>query len=589
MASETPVKLELWKNIRKLLPYLKDDKVLFFWGLFAMVIVTVLGLLDPLILAHIIDYSIPKHSIQDMYLYAGIYVMVIIASGLVSYLQILTLSKLGIKLITRFKSTVFAHLLKLPVSYFDQNPIGELISRVESDSERVKSLFSDLSIAIIGNLLYFTGVFIVLLIRNWKITIYIVIPVIFTVIAYWYLVRYLSKFYRRARELYAVVTAQLTEFIQAMPVIQLFNRQQYFLNKVSETSQARKKVELRASFLEYSTQGFFILLFEIVFVVVIILMTAPKILAGVMTIGSLIVFIQYISRIIYPLMNLSENAMQVQRSFVSLQRIMDLTTLPSEESSHRGNIIPTFQHTIEFRHVWFAYKEDEWVLRDVNFTIARGEKIALVGASGSGKTTTISLLSGFYPVTKGEILVDGINILELDFASWRKKIGLILQDVFLFPGNILENIRIYNTNISEESVIKAVEMVSATDFVAQLPYGYQTELSERGQNISQGEKQLLSFARAIVFDPEIIIMDEATASIDPQTEAKIQGSMASMLQNKTALIVAHRLTSVLDADQIFLFDAGEIVAKGTHQEMYNNSPEYQRLVDLQFLNTKEEA
>jgi len=589
MASETPVKLELWKNIRKLLPYLKDDKVLFFWGLFAMVIVTVLGLLDPLILAHIIDYSIPKHSIQDMYLYAGIYVMVIIASGLVSYLQILTLSKLGIKLITRFKSTVFAHLLKLPVSYFDQNPIGELISRVESDSERVKSLFSDLSIAIIGNLLYFTGVFIVLLIRNWKITIYIVIPVIFTVIAYWYLVRYLSKFYRRARELYAVVTAQLTEFIQAMPVIQLFNRQQYFLNKVSETSQARKRVELRASFLEYSTQGFFILLFEIVFVVVIILMTAPKILAGVMTIGSLIVFIQYISRIIYPLMNLSENAMQVQRSFVSLQRIMDLTTLPSEESSHRGNIIPTFQHTIEFRHVWFAYKEDEWVLRDVNFTIARGEKIALVGASGSGKTTTISLLSGFYPVTKGEILVDGINILELDFASWRKKIGLILQDVFLFPGNILENIRIYNTNISEESVIKAVEMVSATDFVAQLPYGYQTELSERGQNISQGEKQLLSFARAIVFDPEIIIMDEATASIDPQTEAKIQGSMASMLQNKTALIVAHRLTSVLDADQIFLFDAGEIVAKGTHQEMYNNSPEYQRLVDLQFLNTKEEA
>jgi ATP-binding cassette subfamily B protein len=245
--------------------------------------------------------------------------------------------------------------------------------------------------------------------------------------------------------------------------------------------------------------------------------------------------------------------------------------------------MPVFEHEICFQNVWFAYKDEEWVLKDVSFCIPKGKKIALVGASGSGKTTSVSLLCGFYPVQKGKITVDGIPLTELEFRAWRTKIGLILQDIFLFPGSILENVRVYNDNISVNQVKKAVSIVQLDDFIEALPMGLDSELSERGQNISQGEKQLISFARALAFNSEIIVMDEATASIDPQTEAKIQRTMQNVFADKTALVVAHRLTSVLDADEILFFSAGEIVARGNHHELMKSSEDYRKLVELQLL------
>ncbi|MDZ4181688.1 MAG: ATP-binding cassette domain-containing protein, partial [Candidatus Cloacimonadaceae bacterium] len=233
--------------------------------------------------------------------------------------------------------------------------------------------------------------------------------------------------------------------------------------------------------------------------------------------------------------------------------------------------------------VWFAYKEEEWILKDVSFRIPKGAKIALVGASGSGKTTTVSLLCGFYPIQKGRILVDGVPLSELDFRAWRRKIGLILQDIFLFPGSILENVRVYNDLVPETKVKEAINIVQMDDFIRNQHYGLQTELAERGQNISQGEKQLISFARALAFDAELIVMDEATASIDPQTEAKIQRTMHKVFANATAVVVAHRLTSVLDADEILLFSEGRIIDRGTHQSLMNSSVDYRKLVELQML------
>jgi ABC-type multidrug transport system fused ATPase/permease subunit len=246
-----------------------------------------------------------------------------------------------------------------------------------------------------------------------------------------------------------------------------------------------------------------------------------------------------------------------------------------------------FEKEIRFEHVWFAYKDDDWVLKDVSFTIPKGKMIALVGASGSGKTTSVSLLCGFYPVQKGKITVDGIPLTELAFRAWRAKIGLILQDIFLFPGSILENVRVYNDNVSAKLVQEAVSIVQLNDFIESLPMGIDSELSERGQNISQGEKQLISFARALAFNAEIIVMDEATASIDPQTEAKIQRTMHNVFANKTAVVVAHRLTSVLDADEILFFNAGEIAARGTHRELMKSSDDYCKLVKLQLLQQDE--
>jgi len=569
--------------LRLLYPYIKKDRGLLLFGLFAMLITSGLRLLDPLILAHIIDKSIPNNNMAEMFRYGIFFVVVVIFSGLLSYLQIVLLSRLGIKIITQFKSQVFNHLLKLPIPWFNEQPVGELIARVESDSERVKVLFSDLSIMIIGNLLFFAGVFLVLFLREKMITLLILPAVVIAIITYYYLIRYLSKFYRQIREKYAEVTARITDFVQGMQLVQVLNQEARVIRELDEASRAKKRLETRTSFIEYGSQSVFMFVFSVLFIVLIIKVSAPRILTGMISLGTLIIFIQYMYRMIWPLMNISENVMQIQRSFVSLKRILELTELPTEDELFTGSELPVFEHEIVFDHVWFAYKAEEWVLKDVSFCIPKGSQIALVGASGSGKTTTISLLCGFYPVQKGRILVDGKPLSELDFRAWRAKIGLILQDIFLFPGSILENVRVYNDDVSDTGVEQAISIVQMDDFIRHQEGGLDAELAERGQNISQGEKQLISFARALAFKPEIVIMDEATASIDPQTEAKIQRSMQEVLSGKTAVIVAHRLTSVLGADNILFFKEGEIIDHGKHQDLLQSSAEYRKLVELQLL------
>lgn len=518
-----------------------------------------------------------------MFRYGIFFVVVVIFSGLLSYLQIVLLSRLGIKIITQFKSSVFKHLLKLPIPWFNQQPVGELIARVESDSERVKVLFSELSIMIIGNMLFFVGVFVVLFTREPGITALMVPAILVSIVVYWFLIKYLSKFYKRIRERYADITAKITDYVQGMQLIQVLNQEERVIKELEESSKAKKNLETKTSFIEYGSQGVFMFIFNVVFVVAIILISAPKILVGAITLGTLIIFVQYMYRMIWPLMHISENVMQIQRSFVSLKRILELTELGTEDELFTGSKQPSFDHEIVFEDVWFAYKDEEWILKGVSFTIPKGSQLALVGASGSGKTTAISLLCGFYPIQKGHILIDGQELSSLDFRAWRSKIGLILQDIFLFPGSILENVRVYNDEVPDEDVHKAINIVQLDEFIHNQELGLDAELAERGQNISQGEKQLISFARALAFHPELIIMDEATASIDPQTEAKIQRTMKTVLSGKTAVIVAHRLTSVLEADQILFFKDGEIIDRGNHHELMQTSEEYRKLVELQML------
>jgi len=574
--------------LKLLFPFVKKDLGLLFFGLFAMLITSGLRLLNPLILAQIIDHSIPEKNMAQMFQYGFYFIAVVMLSGVLSYLQISLLSRLGIKIITKFKSNVFSHLLKLPVSWYNKQPVGELIARVESDSERVKVLFSDLSITIIGNILFFIGGFVVLFILQWQITIYILPAIILCGIGYWFLFKYLNKFFRLIRERYAIITAKITDYVQGIQMIQALNQEKRALKDVEKASLAKKKVEVHTQIIEYGSQSIFSFMINVVFIIIVILVSAPKIIAGTLTVGILIVFIQYIYQLVWPLMQISENVMQIQRSFASLKRILELTELPTEDDIFTGTRLPVFEQEIKFENVWFAYKENEWILKDISFTIPKGKKIALVGPSGSGKTTIVSLLCGFYPVEKGRILIDGVPLSEMNFRDWRKKIGLILQDVYLFPGSILENVRVYNDQVGEDKVQKAISIVQLDEFIRKLPEGINAELAERGQNISQGEKQLISFARALAFAAEIIIMDEATASIDPQTEAKIQRSMEKLLAGKTALIVAHRLTSVLDADEILYFSNGRITARGKHQDLLQKSPEYQKLVELQMLKVQDE-
>ena len=569
--------------IHLLYPFIKKDIGLLGFGLFAMLCTSALQLVYPLILANIVDKSIPSGNVSQMYRYGAMFIAAVLVSGALTYLQTILLSKLGVKVITKFKAEVFRHLLTLPVEWFNKQAVGELIARVESDAERVKALFSDLSIRIIGNLLFFIGIFLVMFLKEWHVAAYILPGIIVGVIAYYYLIKYLSKFYRQIREKNALVTAKITDYVQGVPIIQSLNLQNKVYNDLRNASDDKYKLETKTTYLEYGAQSFFMFLFEVFFIVMIIRITAPQILAGIVTLGTLIVFIDYTYRMIWPLMSISENVMQIQRSFVSLKRILELNELQSEDEIFTGKRLPTFEHEIRFENVWFAYNNEDWVLKDISFTIPKGKKIALVGPSGSGKTTTVSLLCYFYQAQKGQILVDGVPLSEIDFRAWRRKIGLILQDVFLFPGSILENVRVYNDAISEEKVKEAINVVQLDEFIQEQRLGLDTELAERGQNISQGEKQLISFARALAFDAEIIVMDEATASVDPQTEARIQHSMERVFANKTVVVVAHRLTTILDADEILFFDKGRIIHRGTHQQLLNESSEYRKLVTLQMI------
>ena len=569
--------------IHLLYPFIKKDIGLLGFGLFAMLCTSALQLVYPLILANIVDKSIPSGNVSQMYRYGAMFIAAVLVSGALTYLQTILLSKLGVKVITKFKAEVFRHLLTLPVEWFNKQAVGELIARVESDAERVKALFSDLSIRIIGNLLFFIGIFLVMFLKEWHVAAYILPGIIVGVIAYYYLIKYLSKFYRQIREKNALVTAKITDYVQGVPIIQSLNLQNKVYNDLRNASDDKYKLETKTTYLEYGAQSFFMFLFEVFFIVMIIRITAPQIMAGIVTLGTLIVFIDYTYRMIWPLMSISENVMQIQRSFVSLKRILELNELQSEDEIFTGKRLPTFEHEIRFENVWFAYNNEDWVLKDISFTIPKGKKIALVGPSGSGKTTTVSLLCYFYQAQKGQILVDGVPLSEIDFRAWRRKIGLILQDVFLFPGSILENVRVYNDAISEEKVKEAINVVQLDEFIQEQRLGLDTELAERGQNISQGEKQLISFARALAFDAEIIVMDEATASVDPQTEARIQHSMERVFANKTVVVVAHRLTTILDADEILFFDKGRIIHRGTHQQLLNESSEYRKLVTLQMI------
>ncbi|MFO8144645.1 MAG: ABC transporter ATP-binding protein [Candidatus Syntrophosphaera sp.] len=573
--------------IKLLFPYVKKDLGLLGFGLFAMLLTSATQLIYPLILAEIVDKSIPSGSVESMYRYGFLFVGVVLVSGLLSYLQIVLLSRLGIKIITKFKAQVFRHLLTLPIEWFNKQQVGELIARVESDAERVKMLFSELSIRIIGNVFFFIGVFVVMFLREWRISIYILPSMTIAIVGYYFLIRYLARFYRMIRERYAVVSAKITDYVQGMPIIQALNQQQKVYDDLAEASHAKYRLETRTSFIEYGSHSVFMFVFEVLFFILIVRMMSPRIIAGAVTLGTLIVFVDYIMRMIWPLMQISENVMQIQRAFVSLKRILELTELSSEDVMFTGTKLPSFEHEIRFENVWFAYKDEEWILKDVSFSIPRGKTIALVGASGSGKTTTMSLLCGFYPVQKGRILVDGVPLSEIEFRAWRRKIGLILQDIFLFPGSILENVRVYNDIIPEDKVKEAINIVQLDEFIRNQHLGLDSELAERGQNISQGEKQLISFARALAFEAEVIIMDEATASIDPQTEAKIQRSMKKVFSDKTAVIVAHRLTSVLDADEILFYHEGRIIHRGKHAELMKISPEYRRLVELQLVGSEE--
>lgn len=569
---------------RRIGAYVAEYRGLFAVGIAAMLLMTAANLAGPLILRSIIDDSIPKADSPGMVLRALAFVGVIALSGAITYAGSIVVARLGLNVVTKIKAEVFSHLLTLPVSYFDAHPVGELMARVESDSEKVKQLFSEIGIVLVNELFFFAGVLAICFALDPGVTIWIAValpPILAFVIVFFDRLRVL---YDRSRAMWARISASVAESVQGIELLRAFDRVAWAEARLDETARAKRANDIRSSMLEYGAMSGLGFLVGPVFMAAIVLAVAPRIIAGALTLGTLLVFLEYGRRLLEPIMAIAENVRGLQQARVSLARILGILSLESEPGSitEPASPLPAFERSIDFEGVWFAYKDEAWILRDLSFSLPKGSTVAIVGPSGSGKSTAVSLLCRFYDPQKGRILVDGRPLGELDLPGWRRKIGLVLQDVYLFPGDLLENVRIYDDSIDEYRARAALDAVGTSAFVDRLPLGIRAEIRERGSNLSGGERQLVAFARAIAFGPEIIVLDEATASVDARTERRIREGMAQLLRGRTALIIAHRLSSIVDADEIIFLKEGRIAARGRHGELLERCPEYAELVRLQF-------
>ena len=567
----------------RLSAYLAGSKGLFATGFLAMVAVTSCNLGGPLILRAIIDRCIPSGDLRGMLLWALAYLGLVVVSGLLTYLELTVIARLGLDVVTKVKKDVFSHLLTLPVAYFDEHPVGELMARTESDGEKVKELFSNAGISLCVSVLLLAGMLGVCFALEPRVTFWIAICLPFAIAGVIFFYDRLRPMYDKSRKLWAGITASVTEYVQGVEVLRAFGRVAWAEEALDEKGRALRDNDAKAGFLEVAAMGGLGFLIGPLFMAAVMVFVSPGILAGAMSLGTLLVFLDYGARLFDPLMGIAENVRGIQQSRVSLKRIFGILDLPPEPGSGVAGAAPSLDSMIEFRNVWFAYKGEDWVLEDVSFSMPLGTTTALVGPSGSGKTTTVGLLCRFYRPQRGQILVDGRALDELDLERWRRMIGLVLQDSYLFPGPVLENVRVYDDGLPEARIREALATAQAADFVERLPGGIGAELRERGSNVSAGEKQLLSFARAVAFDPRIVVLDEATASIDVKTERRIKECMATLLAGRTALVVAHRLSSVMSADQILYFKDGRVVARGTHDELMEAFADYAELVRLQFL------
>ena len=571
-----------WKYGKKLASYIEAYKGYAIPGLAVMVVITFGRVVQPLILKEIIDKAVPAADTSLLLRYALLYFAIVLVVGLLTYVGNILVSKLGLSIVTTIKQDMFSHLLTLPVSYFDAHPVGELMSRTENDTEKVRDLFSNLGVTFVVSVLMMLGMFGVTFVLAPALSLVMFgVTAAFLVLLLVFFGR-LLPLYEASRSLYAKVLSKVTEFVQGMEIVKVFDRTKWAIESLDRTGREKQKNDVRVSIFEYSAMSALDSLVGPLFIVVLILMYGPRVLSGGMSLGTLLLFFEYGASLLRPVVEIAESIRRMQQARTSLRRIMAIMSLPSEAGLKKATEA-VFEREISFEHVWFAYKDEDWVLKDVSFSIPKGSLTAVVGASGSGKSTTVGLLCGFYRATKGRIVIDGLALDDLDIVSWRKKTGLVLQDVYLFPGSVLENVRVYNDAVPAERVEAALGNVYAAAMVGNLPGGLEANLWERGGNLSAGEKQLLAFARALAAEPELVILDEATSNIDMDREERIRRSMDVLLEGRTSLIVAHRLSSILDADQILFFSEGEIVARGTHAELFEKLPAYRRLVEQQFL------
>ncbi|HEX9985352.1 MAG TPA: ABC transporter ATP-binding protein [Thermoanaerobaculia bacterium] len=511
---------------------------------------------------------------------AGLYLGTLVLGFLVLYTQMVLMNLMGQYVQYDLRKQIFTHLQKLDVQYYDRHPVGRLMTRVTTDVDALNELFTAGFVAIFGDIFVLLGIVGVLFWMDWQLALVLFSITPFIILVSIWFRRGARVTYRKVRVRIAAINAFLQEHISGMSTVQLFNREEREAQKFDELNERHRDANIESVFY-YSIFYPVIELIQTVGVALIVWYGGGQVIQGAMSIGVLIAFFQYAQRFYEPISDLSEKYNILQAAMAASERIFKLLDTPVKIED-AGELEVNELHTIEFRNVYFAYNEEEWVLKNISFRVARGERVALVGHTGAGKTTITSLLLRFYEVQRGEILINGVDIRRYKLASLRRLFAIVQQDFFLFTGTIGENISLGDPAIGDEAVRTAAMRVQADRFISRLPQGYAAQVRERGAGLSVGEKQLLSFARALAFNPPVLILDEATSSIDTETERLIQEAIQTLLEGRTSIVIAHRLSTIRSADTILVFHHGEIRERGTHEELMHTGGLYRRLYEVQY-------
>jgi ATP-binding cassette subfamily B protein len=581
--------------MRRLLVYLRPHGRSVAVALAAIIGTATLQLLPPWLTLQVIDVYIPARDAGGLALIAGVYAGVLAGEFALEFVQTTTLQMTGQRIMFDLRMQIYGHLQRLEMQFFDRNPVGRLMTRVTTDVDALNELFTAGVVSVFGDVFALVGIMTAMLLLDWQLALiaFAVMPLIILV-THWFRVN-VRETYRSVRILIARINAFLQEHITGMATVQLFLREGKSSAQFDDVNSRHRDANLRSIFF-YAVFYPAIEIIGALATALLIWFGGGRVLDDTLTLGTLVAFIQYSQRFFRPIQDLSEKFNVLQGAMASSERIFQLLDTPPGPG-HAGeprdqSYLPhqpyqayqayqPHQPVIAFEHVWFAYNAEEWVLRDVSFAVAAGERIGIVGATGAGKTTIINLLLRFYEVTRGRITIGGVDIRDIPLAELRAMFALVLQDVHLFSGTIGANVRLGQRALSDDDVRSALRAVNAMDFVERLG-GIEAPVVERGATLSVGQKQLLSFARALAFNRPVLVLDEATSSIDTATEMRIRHALRVLMQHRTSLAIAHRLSTLQDMDRILVFHKGELREQGKHQQLVTERGIYRKLYDLQF-------